>query len=359
MLYLLYLFFYCFFSTLFSMNNQKFKAITFVLLLANILNAKDQFQEASMSSVATQDICHLDLIYNSSYQYSLPRKLLESFLSGHAFDHPNEYTPEELDRLKNDINELYQQIIAANPVKEKIAIITAGAPGAGKTLKLKQDLETHARQGKNYAYICPDDVCLKGQTRTYQAEIENGGHSMIIRQDAYNKWRPGSNAATHLILGNLIREKYAFYFGTTSSGPATGKFFEFLKAQGYRIRLIHVSAPDDVRWASIQKRDQTFVQTTEQDVREKGGLLPQRINDTFLKYADEIEFYYRDGVEQDARLAAKWSRNKEQQPSLGTLQIIAPDLYEKIKTIHNDTIKPLSRLDLDWEKSVEQSSQIL
>lgn len=47
------------------------------------------------------------------------------------------------------------------------------------------------------------------------------------------------------------------------------------------------------------------VQTTEQDVREKGLLLSQRINDTFLKYVDEIKFYYRDGVKQDAVLAAK------------------------------------------------------
>jgi hypothetical protein len=54
--------------------------------------------------------------------------------------------------------------------------------------------------------------------------------------------------------------------------------------------LIHVSAPDDVRWGSIQERDKTFVQTTEQDIKEKWLLLPQRINDTFLKYADRLSF---------------------------------------------------------------------
>ncbi len=342
-----------------NLSNFIIASIASFFMLDSTLKAKEQLQEVAMSSLVTHNVCNLDLIYNSHYQYSLPQNVLEGFLSGKAFDNSENYTFEESEKLREDINELYQQIISANPAKENIAIMTAGAPGAGKTTKLRQDLEINALQGKHYAYICPDDVCLKNQTRTYKAEIESSDSSKLVRQNAYNKWRPGSNAATHLILGNLIREKCAFYFGTTSSGPATGNFFEFLKAQGYLIRLIYVSAPDDVRWGSIQERDKTFVQTTEQDVIEKGLLLPQRINDTFLKHADEIEFYYRDGVKQDAIIAAKWLRNEKNQETLGTLQIIAPDQYERIKTIHNEAAKTLSRPDLFWESTVEKSSQIL
>lgn len=210
-------------------------------------------------------------------------------------------------------------------------------------------------QGKNYAYICPDDVCLKNQTRTYKKDLENGESW----QDAYNKWRPGSNAATHLILANLIREKYAFYFGSTSTGPATGKFFEFIKKQDYQIRLIHVTAPDDVRWESIKERDQTFVQTTEQDVKEKGLLLPQRITDTYLAFADVIEFYYRDGVKKDAELAATWIRNPKNSEKLGTLNINDLSKYEPIKAIHNAAVENLKRSDITWESTVEKNSTIL
>lgn len=312
-----------------------------------------------MPNVFACNVCNLDLIYNSDYQYSLPQKVLESFISGKAFDNKENYIEEESRNLHNDINELYDRIISAAPAKEKIAIMTAGAPGAGKTTKLRQDLETNALLGRRYAYICPDDVCLQNQTRTYKADLDKADNSIDTRQGAYNKWRPGSNAATHLILGNLIREKYGFYFGTTSTGPTTGKFFEFLKSQGYAIRLIHVSAPDEIRWNSIQERDKTFVQTTEQDVREKGLLLPQRITDTYLKYADEIEFYYRDGVKQDAVLAAKWLRNEDDQQHLGRLEIIAPEQYQKIKTIHNEAATALTRPDLYWESAVEKTSQIL
>lgn len=341
-----------------SMNKPVLSTfIVFYSVGCVVADAVEQLQEVTMSF--DFNVCNLNLIYNSDFEYSLPQRMLGSFLSGKAFDNKENYTEEESENLIKDINELYQQIISAKPVKDNIAIITAGAPGVGKTVKARQELEANALQGKHYAYICPDDVCLPKQTRTYKADLEKSDNSPEERLNIYNKWRPASNAATHLILGNLIREKYAFYFGSTSSSPNTGIFFEFLKTQGYRIKLIHVSSPDHVRWASIQERDKTFVQTTEHDVREKGKLLPQRINDTFLKYADEIEFHYRDEVTQDAKLAAKWLRNEISQECLGVLQIIDQESYEKIKTIHNEAAKALSRPDLYWEHTVENASQIL
>ncbi len=306
------------------------------------------------------DVCNTDLIYNpEKYEYSLPKGILESFLSGKAFDHPMPYTENESARLHEDINELFQHILSTQPVQEELAVITAGAPGAGKTIVMRQDLAKNRSLGKSFAYICPDDVCLQNQTRTYKADIKSGDGSKGSLEAAYHKWRPGSNAATHLILANLIREKYAFYFGTTSSGPATGKFFEFLKKQNYHIRLIHITAPDEVRWESIKERDKTFVQTTEQDVKEKGLLLPQRIMDTYLAYADEIEFYYRDSVDQDVQLAAKWTRNEKPAEHLGTLEIISAPQYEHIKTIHNAAVKVINKPELQWESTVEQHSKVL
>jgi hypothetical protein len=311
-----------------------------------------------MASPFNTDVCQYSLIYNEHYQYSLPQKILESFYSGKAFDCPTELSPEDSEKLRLDINDLFQKIITSHPPKEKIAVISAGAPGAGKTMKMLQDLKGSEFFSRHYeyAYICPDDVCLKSQTRTYVSDLAKSDQSIEARQKVYNKWRPGSNAATHFILANLIRENYAFYFGTTSSGPATGKFFEFLKKQGYIIRLIYVAAPDAVRWASIQERDKTFVQTTEEDVKEKGLLLPQRINDTFLKYADIIEFHYRDKVNEDAQLAALWIRKPEGSNKLGTLDIIDDEAYLKIKTIHDLAAKSLNRPDLDWTASVEETS---
>lgn len=305
------------------------------------------------------DVCDVNNIYNQEYKYSLPKTVLESFISGKAFDNPSVYSDKEAINLRYDIQEIYDSILAEEPVKENIAIITAGAPGAGKTWKMRQILEENKAAGKVFAYIDPDDVCLRRQTKTYLSDISATNGSKEERQAAYNKWRPGSNAANHLILGNLIRSKYGFCFGTTSSGPATGSFFDFLKKQGYQIRLIHVTAPEETRWESIKERDKNFVQTTEQDTREKGYLLPQRINDTFLKHADRIEFYYRDEVKQNAQLAAVWVRNSEGSDKLGTLEVVTPALYRKIKVVHNAAVEVLKRPDLDWDTSVEGVSKIL
>lgn len=307
-----------------------------------------------MSSLAptTSNIFDLNLIYDKAgeFEYSLPRNVLEEFLSGKAFGRKEFYSNEELSLLIEDITELFQSIIEKNPTKGNLAIITAGSPGSGKTRVIRQQLE---KNRLNVAYVCPDDVCLRNQHKTYCEEIKNGDGTPKAQLDAYNRWRPGSNAATHLILANLIREKYNFYFGTTSSSPVTYFFYKFLKVQGYQIKVIHVSAPDDVRWKSIKNRDGTFVQTTEQDIIEKGSLVPQRIHDTFLEHADEIEFYYRSEAEGDAILAATWIKNKCDTKINATITVIDPEQYKRVKVLHDASVMALNRPDLLWENTVE------
>lgn len=298
-----------------------------------------------------EDLFNLDLIYNDSYNFSLPREILESYLSGNSYDYKQYYTDEESAKLREDISEIYQEIMHSEPLDKPLAVMTAGAPGSGKTFKMREDLKKQqGHYGKSIAYICPDDVCLKRQTRTYLVDIAEGDGSFDSWKAAYDKWRPGSNAATHLVLAHLIRQNKAFYFGTTSSSPGAITFFEHLKKQGYHIRLLHITAPDDVRWESIKERDKSFVQTTEEDIRLKGFLVPQRINDTFLKFADEIEFYYRDGIFTSARLAAKWINKGEER----VLEIINLEDYEKIKSIHNSIADELRRPDIQWQETVER-----
>ena len=110
-----------------------------------------------------------------------------------------------------------------------------------------------------------------------------------------------------------------------------------------------MTAPDDVRWGSIQRRDQEFVQTTEVDTHEKGKLVPERIQDTFLAHADQIEFYYREAVDGDAKLAATWADKQ--------VIVIDTEGYGRIKEIHNAAVKD-SHPELLWEKAVEVTSPI-
>lgn len=285
---------------------------------------------------------NLDDIYSSKFQYIFPRSVIESFWSGQAFDNHEKYTADEIDRLDHDFSSLTEEIFSRHPVKAPIAVITAGAPGAGKTWLMRARLDEHRSKGVNYAYTDPDDVCLKSMHQTWGRDLSKG----MTRQDAYNKWRPASNAFAHTILANLIRDKYAFYFGTTASSPHMASNFKYFKSHGYRIHLLHVTAPDDVRWKSICERDKTFVQTTEEDIREKQKLIPQRIKDTYLKYADTIEFYYRWGVHENAVLAATWRRG-------GHLDIRDQAAYDALKNLHNTICDGLNNPSIRWENSVE------
>ncbi len=132
-------------------------------------------------------VCNLSYIYDKAggYEYSLPKSELERFLSGKAFDNPEIYSEDESLRLHADIKDLFQRILSSNPRKANLAVITAGAPGAGKTFKMRQELEAHRAFGRSYAYICPDDVCLQNQTRTYLADVKKGDGSKESRQAAY------------------------------------------------------------------------------------------------------------------------------------------------------------------------------
>lgn len=304
--------------------------------------------------IEAQMLTNLEHIYDKTagYEYFFPKKLLEDYLDGIGFDNQTPYTSEERENLEKDIHAIYQKIMDENPDLEKIAVITAGAPGSGKTELLHRELEKLKDEGKNYAYICPDDVCLKNQTLTYKADLQNSGGFVKDRRYCYNKWRPASNAATHIILANLIRDNRAFCFGTTASSPQTFKLFEFLKNRGYKIRLIHLSTPPEICWRSIEVRDELFVQTTEKDIKEKAALVPQRILDSYLKYADEIDFYYREHVHANALFAAKWIRSKNEHES-PDLKIIDHEYYKKIKEIHNACLN--SESPLRWELTVESN----
>ncbi len=318
------------------------------------------------------DICNLSSIYTDEFKYCVPESVVRTFFDGNSFGRKEPYTLHEQSKLRDDINDIYSRILKLKPIKEPTAVITAGSPGSGKTQVMLQYLRQEALQGRNFAYVDPDDVCLKRMERTWESEIlkaleeikdqpkeEQLAAEKKIREDAYIKWRPGSNAAAHIILANLIREKYAFYFGSTSSSPMTANTFKYLKELGYRIHLIHISAPDDVRWDSIKERDKTFVQTTQEDVFEKGKLVPQRIHDTFLMYADQIDFYFRPQAPKDGVLVASWKRMDL--PHLqGELVVHNKKMYAEMVKVHNAICSKLQISDsLLWENSVEKASKIV
>lgn len=300
-------------------------------------------------------VCNLDTIYQPGvFEYFLPKSTLASFLDGAAFDSEVSYTEKERALLQADIEEIYEKIEREQLSPRREAVMTAGAPGAGKTFLLRQHMLRNSKK-RNFAYIDPDDICLKSMKRTYLKDLkdtlisiqrqnffseeEENLTELAAKQVLYNHWRPGSNAANHLILANLIRQGLPFYFGTTSTSPTVANLFKLLKEENYHIRLLHITASDDTRWQSILKENRTFLHTTAEDIRNKGKFFYQRLQ-TYFEWADTIEFYYRSESDQDAVLAAIWTKTD--------LTIINQTAYNAIQNIHNESCHQLQKEELLW-----------
>lgn len=320
--------------------------------------------------VVPYDVCDTSILYDEKkgFVWSLPESDLKGYLSGMGFDNKTPYDPKVQKDLQDDIRDIFQEIMNKNPEKKKTIIVTCGAPGAGKTYVLRKILLE--KENGRVAYVCPDDVCLKGMKRTFDAAIQARDQSKektidqskAERLAIYNHFRPGSNAALNLMLGNLIREGYSIAYGTTASSPHTWKSFEFWQKQGYTdIRLIYVIAPDEVRWQSIKNRDKEFLQTTEKDVKDKGKLVAQRINDTYLKYASQIKFLYRDSTDSDATWTATWIRTNDPKEEIaGELKIEDPKMYDEMVRVFNENCNSLPNAnELRWENSVLPVSRII
>ena len=135
-----------------------------------------------------------------------------------------------------------------------------------------------------------------------------------------------------------------FAYATCAQSEKVSSFFEFLKDRGYRIEIIHFTTPDEVRVASIHKRDEKLVQTIDEDIVSKACAVAQRIQD-YLTHSNSIKFYYREEAQKEPCLAATWTKNKG-------VTVLNPELYEAIKDLHNSKCPG----ELTWDLTVEKSA---
>jgi len=329
---------------------KKFQTYFYILSIFLLTSLQG---EESMATAVTSQINLYDLtqVYQGSdgFNYSVPQETLQSWCDGVGFGREVRYTKDEYTQLQQDANEIFANQSSQGLSVGREVIITAGAPGAGKTTLLEQIQEG---QVEIFGYSDPDAVSLKKMTRTYQTQIKKTDGETLegqqaARKTAYADWRPASNAI--LMNARFMQEGISFCYGTTATGDKTHYGFKALKDQGYKITLIHLTAPDAVRVASIKERDKEFIQTTDEDIIEKAALLPQRIADTYVKYADTIKFYHRDAADKDAILSAVWIRGEG--AAAPSLEIKDETAYNALKTWHNSNLNEAD--DLKWEKTVE------
>ena len=230
--------------------------------------------------------------------------------------HLENYSKEETRLLNKDLD-VVRSVCLDNKEQQstRFYLATAGAPGARKTTILERFVSTHPKY-QGGVYLDPDIRALKFMVHTYHAQSLNpltissvNDYEQVI-ENAYNKWRGGSNYIALTLLEESFTDGKSVIHGTTSTGSHLPKFFTKLKENGYEITLLLCSCPDKVRYDAINYRNQNvrLYQSSPEDAIKKGKLFPQRLS-SYFAYADSLYFYWSDRLFKNERLAGIWRNN--------------------------------------------------
>lgn len=231
--------------------------------------------------------------------------------------HLKEYSEEEILLLNKDLDVVRSICLDGKQNTEtQFYLATAGGPGARKTTVLEKFVSTHPEY-QGGVYLDPDPRTLKFMVHTYYAKSLSpltisaiNNYEQVIK-NAYEKWRAGSNYIVLSLLEESFSAGRSIIYGTTSTGGHIPSFFAKLKENSYEIVLLLCSCPDDVRYEAVDYRNCVvrFYQSSPEDAVAKGTLFPQRMS-SYFAYADQMYFYWSDGLFIPERLAGVWRNGK-------------------------------------------------
>jgi len=231
--------------------------------------------------------------------------------------HLKEYSEEEVRLLNKDLDVVRSVCLDdTHNTETRFYLATAGGPGARKTTILEKFISLHPEY-QSGVYLDPDPRTLKFMAHTYYALSLNplvvastNSYDQVI-QNAYKKWRAGSNYIVLSLLEEAFAKGRSITYGTTSTGGHIPNFFAKLKENDYEIILLLCSCPDDVRYEAVDYRNSVvrFYQSSPEDAVAKGVLFPQRM-DSYFAYADRIYFYWSDSLFAPERLAGVWEKGE-------------------------------------------------
>ena len=207
----------------------------------------------------------------------------------------------------------------AQPVegRKPIYVATAGAPLAGKSTVLEQEMAGNPERYRNIVKVDPDRWGMLFMANTYHGHlmaasiVANAPDFQTAQGRAYDIARPGSNFLTLEILNEAVDGNYDIAHGTTMTGEHIKDLLSGLKQKGYEIDLLLCGAEDEMRADAQQYRAnvQGYYQSTPDEVISKGIAFPQKMKDYF-ELGDNLAVFWRDGVIDNAVKAAVYTNGQ-------------------------------------------------
>jgi hypothetical protein len=231
--------------------------------------------------------------------------------------HLKDYSEEEVRLLNKDLDVVRSVCLDdTHNTETRFYLATAGGPGARKTTILEKFISLHSEY-QSGVYLDPDPRTLKFMAHTYYAQslsplviASTNSYDQVI-QNAYKKWRAGSNYIVLSLLEEAFAKGRSITYGTTSTGAHIPNFFAKLKENNYQITLLLCSCPDEVCYEAVDYRNNVvrFYQSSPEDAVTKDVLFPQRM-DSYFAYADRMYFYWSDSLFAPERLAGVWEKGE-------------------------------------------------
>ena len=218
-----------------------------------------------------------------------------------------------------------------------------GAPLAGKTTLLERYLADNPVLFKSGMYADPDQTGIPLMLNLYHRflmsslmKADKRGFEYVQRR-AYDVARPASNIFTNDNINVAIANSINLAHGTTMTSPFAGNLLQSIKDNGYRIELSLVGAEDEMRAEGQQYRanEQGYYQSTPEDVRDKGLAFAERMG-VYFTHADKLEVFWRDGVTEDATLAAVFEN--------GQMQVIDAEAYQRFTNKYDENRVKLAQM---------------
>ncbi|MBN2479092.1 MAG: zeta toxin family protein [Parachlamydiales bacterium] len=235
------------------------------------------------------------------------------------------YSVEDLKKIFLDF-QILKESTFKNAEKNKIFLVTAGAPNSGKSTILENEIRS---SDTKYAYVDPDRSCLFNMENTYKQDIFSKSRTP---QEAYEHWRDASNFLSNVFLAYGLDKGYAIANGTTMTALASEKVLQSISGKyNYKVKMVHINCRDDLRIESEKLRRESGVfQCSDEDLIEKGKMFFDRLP-VYLANCPDITFYLRSTYDISIKAAEK---------NEGQLTIFDASAFKAIKTLHDEAKEP-------------------
>ncbi len=225
--------------------------------------------------------------------------------------------------------------------ERRLYLATAGAPAAGKSTILEQEIAENPIRYRGLVRADPDVYAMNSMVHTYHdfllspRLIAEASDFASAQRRAYDIARPWSNVLTSEIFNEAIDAGYSVAHGTTMTSASVDTLLGAIKNSGREVHLLLCYAPDSVRVESAKYRAtvQANYQVTAEDALVKGMLFPQRFASYFM-WADRLTLFWRTGVTVRAQRAAIYGEGK--------LQVEAGDAFEQFRAKYAQDCASLS-----------------